>query len=145
MKLLYLNAVITVPNDKGEEKVKRALNGNTNKDEHSLPKSWYTSQNLRPPLDAEDDEEIDEDGMVYLKEDEFEYDFVDSILKLDDFSSCTDNDKLGSIIYKNSGDELWVSETCEEIFMYITVLTRPWYTVLADNIIYYFNFFRRKK
>lgn len=145
MKLLYLNSVITVANEKGEQKVKKALDGNVKKDEDSLPKSWYTEQNLKPPIDAQDDElEIDENGMVFLQEDEFDYDFVDCILRLDDFSSCVDNEKLGSIIYTRDGDEMWVEETVEQIYAYITVLTRHWTTVLSDNIIYYFNFFRRK-
>lgn len=145
MKLLYLNSVITITNEKGEQKVKKALSANVKKDDNSLPKSWYTEQNLKPPIDVEDDEsEIDENGMIFLVEDEFDYDFVDCILRLDDFSFCVDNEKLGSVIYTKVGDEMWVEETCEEIFSYIAVLTRPWTTILADNIIYYFNFFRRK-
>jgi hypothetical protein len=145
MKLLYLNSVITVTNQKGEEKVKKALSGNVKKDESSLPKSWYTEQNLKPPIDVEDDElEVDENGMIFLQEDEFDYDFVDCVLRLDDFSSCVDNEKIGSVVYTRDGDEMWVEQTSEEIYAYITVLTRHWTTVLADNIIYYFNFFRRK-
>ena len=144
MKLLYLNAVVTVPNEKGEKKVKRALDGKV-KDENWKSAEWYEDMGLLPPKNVEEDNEIDENGMVYLKEDEFDYDFVDCILRLDDFASCTNNEKIGCIIYTVSGDELWVEEKSEEIFAYITVITRPWYTVLADDIIYYFNFFRRKK
>ena len=143
MKLLLLNAVIIAANEKGEEKVKRALGGNVKKDEGELPRSWYTDQNLRPPADAEDDIEPDEDGMVVLEEDEFDYDFVHYVLPINKFISCKDNEKIGCVIITTDGDE-WVEETAEEIYAYITVLTRPWYTVLGDNIIYYLNFFRRK-
>ena len=144
MKLLYLNAVIIAANKKGEEKVKRALGGTVKKDEENHPsKQWFLEQNLRPPADAEDDIEPDEDGMVVLEEDEFDYDFVDYVLKLDKFISCKDNAKIGCIVRTTDGDE-WVEETAEEIYAYITLLTRPWYTVLGDNIIYYLNFFRRK-
>ena len=144
MKLLYLNAVIIAANEKGEEKVKRALGGNVKKDEgNHPPKKWFLDQNLRPPADAEDDIEPDEDGMVVLEEDEFDYDFVDYVLPLNNFISCKDNEKIGCVIITTDGDE-WVEETAEEIYAYITLLTRPWYTVLGDNIIYYLNFFRRK-
>lgn len=131
MKLLFLSSIITVPNDKGEKRIKKVLSKSEEGD-FTLSKEWYTEQGLKPPLDAE--EEINEDGTLLLKEDEFKYDFVDCIVRLEDFSSCIDNEKMGSVLYLRDGSELWVNESSEEIFGYITIITRPWYIILIDNI-----------
>jgi hypothetical protein len=141
MKLLYLNSVVQIPNEKGEQKIKKALNG-VPKDENGMSAKWYEDMGIKPPKNLEESPEIDENGMIFLQEEEFDYDFVDCILRLDDFSSCVDNEKIGSILYTRDGDEMWIEQTSEEIYAYITVLTRHWSTIIADNIIYYFNFFR---
>ena len=38
------------------------------------------------------------------------------------FSSCIENDKLGSVVYTRDGEELWIFETVEEISEYIEYL-----------------------
>ena len=57
MKILYLNSIITVPNEKGSKKINRATTSGV-KDNEGFPKSWYIEQNLRPPEGVEDDEEL---------------------------------------------------------------------------------------
>src|SRR3989337_2046905 len=151
MKLLFLSSVITVPSSKGEAKIAKALNRGKSKpktDDYGRNLEWYEENQLTPPLElrgeVEENSEIDENGIMHLKDDEFEYDFVDCVLRLDDFSSCIDNQEIGAVIYTKHGDELWVAESSEEIYGYIGVITRPWYTVLVDSIKYYFNSFLRK-
>jgi hypothetical protein len=136
MKLLFLTSVSQKPTQAGEEKIKKAFK--TDKEE-GLPASWYREQNILPPKELEDNT----NGMILLTEEEFEYVFTDCVLKLDDFSSCVDDEKIGTIIYTMGGEELWVEETSEEIYNYITAITRHWTTILVNNIIYYFNFFRQ--
>ena len=146
MKLLYLNSVITIPNSEGEKKIVKALENKEKTDDNGKNLEWYKDMGLRPPKDMEEEDvpEISEDGFMKLKPSEFEYDFVDCVLRLDDFSSCIDNQEIGSIIYTRHADEIWVEESSEEIYGYITILTRPWYIVAVDNLKYYFQFLLRK-
>lgn len=129
MKLLYLNSVITKANAKGEEKVQKAINKSShNKNDGSLSKSWFEEQGLKPPEDLEDEDipNISEDGTIFLKEGEFDYDFSFAILNLKEFNSCINNSIIGSIIYTKDGGEIWVSETAEEVLSQIEYLNLNW-------------------
>lgn len=146
MKLLYLNSVITIPNSEGEKKIAKALGNKEKTDDNGKNLEWYKDMGLRPPKDMEEDDvpKISEDGFMKLKPSEFEYDFVDYILKLDDFSSCMDDQEIGSVITTDKGETIWIEETAEEVYGYITILTRPWHIVAIDNLKYYFQFLLRK-
>lgn len=137
MKLLYLTSVVTFANEKGQDRIDKALKKEREDDDEPgyLTKKWYTSQNLRPPPDLEDEEnvgEIDEDGMFYLESDELDYDFLDLVVSLEEFSSCEENGLIGSQLYTKSGEVFHIEETPEQLFQYITVITRPWHEKITD-------------
>lgn len=142
MKLLFLTLISNKPTKAGEEKIKNAIEVNKREKEDGLPLSWYKEQNILPPKGLEEDLKK---GLVILTEKEMELDYKDCTLRLSEFSNCVDNTKVGCVITTKNGDKLWVEQDSSEVYDYITVLTRHWTTVLADNIIYYFNFFSPKK
>lgn len=128
-------SVLTLPNEKGELKIKEA----TEVDSGYID---YESLGIRAPKGKPS---IDSDGNIHLLEDEIDYAGVDCILNLDEFSSCVDNEKLGSVIYTKDGGELWVHNTVEEISEYIEYLSlnsfeRAWIGLKISVS----NFFRRK-
>lgn len=135
MKLLYLMSVLTLPNEKGELKIKEA----TEEDEGHID---YESLGIRAPKGKP---KIDEFGNINLMEDEIDYAGVDCILNLSEFSSCVDNEKLGSVIYTKDGGELWVHNTVEDISEYIEYLSlnsfeRAWIGLKISVL----SLFRRK-
>lgn len=141
MKLLYLTSVLIVPSAEGEVKIKKALkrtkNGRELKDEHGRTREQYEDLGIPTPnffTENEDTPEISEDGTILLREEEMEFNFVDAIIKLKDFSSCIDNQQIGSVIYTRQGDEIHVEESVEDIFSYINYLTRPWHERITDSI-----------
>lgn len=147
MKLLYLTSVVTRPNEAGQQKIKRATSPKQNNNDGSLPRSWYEAQGLIPPSGLEDDNlEISDEGTILLREGEFEYEGVDLVFKLDEFSSCIDNEQMGCVIYSTSGDEYWVMEEAQEVADYITWLTtsdfKKWWVGVKISVS---DFFRRKK
>ena len=146
MKILYLNNVITVPNEKGSKKIEKAITPNKQKNSGGFPKSWYTEQNLRPPEDAEDDEDLlNEDGTILLMEDEVDYDAKPCIINLQDLSTAIDNENIGSVIYLKDGSEIWVVESSYEIGEYIEHLHKNLLQKLIEQIkIKYYQFKYRK-
>lgn len=113
MKLLYLTSVLTLPNEKGEQKIKEA----TEVDSAYID---YESLGIRAPKGKPS---IDENGHIHLMEDEVEYAGISAILNLDEFSTAVDNEKLGSIVYTKDGSELWVFETTEDLSDYIEYIS----------------------
>lgn len=146
MKLLYLNSVITVPSEKGEKRIAQAKKGGVKTDENGKNADWYEDMGLKIPEHLLQNDDVDQDGMIFLKDDEFEFDFVDCIVRLDDFSTCIDNQEIGSIIYLKDGSDIWVEETCEEIFYYITLITRSKLQIFKDNVSHFWrnNYIVRK-
>ena len=136
MKLMYLTSVLTLPNEKGEQKIKEATEDN---DGHID----YESLGIRAPKGKPT---IDENGHISLLEDEIEYAGVSAVLNIDEFSSCVDNEKLGSVIYTKDGGELWVHENVEEITDYLEYLSlnifEKWWIGFK---IHFFNLFRKKQ
>lgn len=136
MKLLYLTSVLAVPNELGEQKIKEA----TEDDGGHID---YESLGIRAPKGKAS---IDENGNIALLEHEVEYTGVSAILNLDEFSSCVDNEKLGSVVYTKDGGELWVFQDVEEISDYIEYISlssfeRAWIGLKITVS----NFFRRKQ
>lgn len=156
MKVMFLTSILLVPNNEGEAKIEKVISKKRGsgepRDSNGNTAEWYRDMNLRVPkelLDLEEDEDnIDEDGNIFLQEHEMEYDFVDSLLVLSEFQSCVDNQRIGSVVYLKDGSEMHVEETAEEILYYIGYLTRPWNVRLADyfkNLWFKLKHFRRKK
>ena len=121
MKLIYLNCIISIPNEVGEEKIQKATNKDTKiRDDKTPPKQWFLEQNLRPPDDAEDEVETDEQGNIYLEEHEMETIPVPVTIPLDNLGSWVSNVDGGSRVYTKSNlaydvlEEVWEIDTVVE-------------------------------
>ena len=141
MKLMYLNSVLVVPSEAGQKKIEKALKKNkleSKKDQYGRTKENYEDLGMEIPKELLENDEIfngiSEDGTILLKDEEMEYEFMDCIINLKDFSTAIDNQQIGCVIYTQQGDEIHVVEEVEDVFSYITYLTRPWYIVLIDSI-----------
>ena len=135
MKLLYLTSVLTLPNAKGELKIKEA----TDEDGVHID---FEALGIKAPKGKP---AIDSEGNIHLMEDEIEYAGVEAILNLDEFSTAVDNEKLGSIVYTKDGSELWVFEEVEELSEYIEFLSLNSFEKAWIGLkIAFSNFFRRK-
>lgn len=140
MKLLYLTALNAVPTEEGQKRIEKAVKKSKNSDNDEYKhgsKAWYESLGVAVPKDLEEDDEVDEiteDGYMNLPLEEIEYEYSDLLLNLDDFSSCEDNPVFGSHLYTKTGEIFHVEETCEQLFQYITVITRPWHEKISDWI-----------
>ena len=149
MQLLYLSAVTKIPNERGEATIERALKrgkGLDGKDEE-LGIDWYLDNNLRPPSHLTDGAapEINEEGKIYLPEDQLDFEFLDYILPLKHFLSAKDTLELGCIVKDTLGKKTHVAQMAEEIYDYIYFISRPWYIKLKDDIKYEWNKIFRKK
>ena len=102
--------------------------------------------NLRIPSYFDDEEkefyainpksEITEDGEMFLKNEELEYEFLDYLVPLKNIIDVTDTQEIGSIIILKNGMSVHVEETVEHINFMIYMLTMSWLERLK------FNFFQ---
>ena len=141
MKLLYLTVLNAVPTEEGQKRIEKAVkkNKSSENDEYKQgSKAWYESLGVAVPKDLEEEDsevdEISEDGYMNLPLDEIDYEFSDLIVALEDFSTCEDNPIIGSHLYTKSGEIFHIEETCEQLFGYIAVITRPWHQRIIDWI-----------
>ena len=127
MKLIYLNCIISIPNEVGEEKIQKATNKDTKiRDDKTPPKQWFLEQNLRPPDDAEDEVETDEQGNIYLEEHEMETIPVPVTIPLDNLGSWVSNVDGGSRVYTKSNLAYDVLEEVWEIDAVVEYTSMSW-------------------
>ncbi len=133
-KLLYLSLVSLVPSEKGEAKIKFALEAEQS--EEGYDAEFYDNLGIRPPKDIRDKDapKIDENGNIHLEPDELEYEFSDCIILLSEFSSAVEHEELGSVIYTKSGNVFHVEESPEEIFGYILIISRTRWEKFRDYV-----------
>ena len=132
VKTLLLTCVSTVANEKGEERVNKAIKNQSfcvKRDKYGRSAEDYEDMNIPIPEELlETDSEIDKDGMIDLKEDEVEYIFDDVALNLSDFSCAIDNQLTGTTsVYTKSGVMLTVEESAMEIDNQIDYLNLTWF------------------
>ncbi len=160
MKRLYLTAVVTVPSEEGQKRIDEAL------EKQNLPSSqsvfrdekgrsradWETilgDEKVPDWFAQEEDEfyktnpnsEIDDDGNMYLKPEELEYEFLDYLVPLKNIIDVTDTQEIGSIIILKNGMSVHVEETVEHINFMIYMLTMSWWDRLKFR---FSNFFAKK-
>lgn len=126
-KYLYLTEISTIISEKGEEKIKRIERGSSGIKRDSFGRSaeFYEDLNIPIPdelLEEDEDGGIDDEGMIQLEEGEFEYDFNDCLIDLDDFSCAMNHNEFGSNIYLKNQFYIRVEETVEEINLQIAIL-----------------------
>jgi len=136
-QLVFFTEVITILSEAGEKKLERAT-AKKPSDEHDL--DFYDRLGIRPPKDLEAEEsEIDEDGMMVLKEGEFTYDFLNRFFDIADFFSAVEGDEFGTIISFKNGSEYLVDEDIIEVYARIHFAQRSWSEKVGDSIIEFFS------
>ena len=140
MKLIYLNALVSIPNTSGEEKIEKAINKkgyNPNKDK-TPPKSWFLEQNLIPPEDTEEDVETDENGNVFLEEKDLEEVAVPLSIPLENVGSWVASVDGGTTLYTKSNLMYDVLEEVWEIDAIVELLNMSWF---EKQYLYFKSFF----
>lgn len=145
MKILYLTGITTQPNSKGQSKIDRANGKKSEKENDTMPKSWFIENGLRPPPDAEDDEiERDDYGSVLLDPEDVDEVGIPISLPLKYYAGaegCTDGT---SIVYSTFAYQFSVFEDIEEINDYVNYLSSPWHVrKWAEIKIDWLNFKRK--
>lgn len=156
MKKLYLTAVITVPSEEGQKRIDEALEKENAgifqvfQDEHGYTREFYENVAGKVPKHFEEEEkefyknntnsEITEDGQIFLKNEELEYEFLDYLVPLKNIIDITDVQEIGSIITLKNGMAVHVEETVEEINFYIDYINRNFWQRSLD---YFKSLFRR--
>ncbi len=149
MQVLFLSAVTKIPNEAGEATIEKALKrsrGIDGKDEE-LGIDWYLENNLRPPPHLVDDAapEINENGTIFLPEDQLDFEFLDFVLPMSSFFSAKDTLDFGCIVRDTLGKKHHVAQMAEEIYDYIYFINRPWHQKIKDWLRYKWNNFFSKK
>ncbi len=118
-KILILTCVSTEVNEKGQERLNK-IKSKPAYDEDNPPEgsaAWFANLGLRPPKDLEEEEdEIDSEGYIELKEDELEYIHNEVILERNDFSFAVDSEDGLTVVYTKHGAVLDVLEDTDNIY-----------------------------
>lgn len=130
MKCLYLNAIVTIPNENGEEKIEKA----NNKESNGIN---YASLGISPP---KGEVEYDEEGRVILDDEDVEEVTVPLIIVLDNLGSYVGNVDGGSTVYTKNNLMFSVIEEVFEIDTYLEIIEMSWF---KKNWLFLKNFFRK--
>lgn len=128
-KILYLTGIAERPNQKGQEKLQKAI-------DTELPKIDYEALGLRAP---KGEIERDEQGNILLDDDEFEYVEVECSISLNQYLGCVDDLEFGSRVYTTSGIAFRVLESCDEVTSYIEFISRNLFERLRDSVLFFFR------
>ena len=127
-KVLMLTSVYKQVNEKGLERVEkiRSEYGKSKKDDYGRTAEWYEDAGLPVPeyFSQNEQDEVDQEGMVPIKEDELEEVLEPVIVSLSDFSSAitiADEDEY-TTVYTKSGISYPVVENVYEIYSQIDYL-----------------------
>jgi hypothetical protein len=134
MKVIYLNAVITVPTEEAEERIKEAT-----KEDRGSPKIDYHSLGIRPP---KDEVERDEYGNIILDEHEVEEVAIPISIPIKNLDSWEAHIEGGSVVSTKSGRVYEVIEEFHEIDSYIEYTTMSWW---RKQLLVFKSFFARKQ
>ena len=136
MKLLVLTEVVEAINDKGQERIDKALAKDNKKLQKGTDKYGYTLEqweDMGTPIpedsifygkSSSDESEIDEHGYISLKKEELEYLYFEMIVDLKQFSHATDLEDFGALLYLKDGSTIRVDEDTDEIYEQIQYLTQ---------------------
>ncbi len=131
-QIIYLTKINTILSEKGKEKLDKVKNKKSDPD--SMPYEWYLENGLRPPPGLEPSEEIDEDGMIELKEGEYTYEFKELVIDIQDFFYAEEASTVGSIVVFHNGEEFHVEEDAMDVYALIYLAQRTWFEKLIDKL-----------
>lgn len=138
-KVLYLTSLEIIVNDKGRERVNKAVAKEKDLD---LPpkegsKRWYEEMGVKPPPDLEDEieePEIDENGMVDLQEGEFDYAHNHLILERSDFSFAKDTLNDVTVVFTKNNLSFEVLEDADTIYEQLYIIDQTWFEKIAEEL-----------
>ena len=143
MKVIYLNALLTVPTEEAEERIQKNKGSTTIKDGHTPSRQWFIEQGLTPPKDAKNEEiERDEYGNIILDDHEIEEVPVPLSIPLNNLGSWVADIDGGSVVYTKSNIAYNVIEDVYEIDTYIEYITMSWW---RRQLLAFKSFFARKQ
>lgn len=137
MKLIYLTALVTAPNEAGEEKIER-----TRQLEKEVDRVDYHSMGIRPPKGEVD---VDEYGNVLLDEEDFEEIGVPVTIPLKNISSYVATLEGGTLVYTTNGIAYNVEEEVWMIDSYIDMVTMNWFEKLKLSFLSFWRKIMNKK
>jgi hypothetical protein len=109
MKVLYLTCAVPVPTEQAQKKIDEVVKGGgVYRDARGNTKEYYEDLNVKLPNDFYDNQkqnnlEIDEDGMIELKEDDLDYESLSVSIPLRSYSCHVENSNFGSRVYTKDG------------------------------------------
>lgn len=133
-KLLILTRLVNKVNEKGQARINKALEKESELDSDEMSPDFYDRLGLQPPKELDIEREIDKEGNIRLDEDEIDNIEVDLILRLSEFEMAEEGDFEGSIITTKSGREIDVVESALEVYSQIEDLERNWFEIFCDKI-----------
>lgn len=140
---IFFTEVITILNEVGEKKLKKATSTSQPKDENGFTAEWYEDMGLPIPDSLVDDRpEIDEEGFMKLEEGEFTYDFQNRFIDMKGFSGAVEADEFGTVIEFYDGRSYWIEEDLFEVYTRIYLSQMNWFEKIKESV---FNFFREIK
>lgn len=128
MKLLYLNCIISIPNEAGEEKIEKA----NSKEEYTID---YNSLGLRPP---KGEVEYDEEGRVILEDEDLEEVTVPLTIPIENLGSWVASVDGGTVVYTKSNVMYTVIEEIWEIDSYLELIQMSWLEKLKLSFLAFF-------
>jgi hypothetical protein len=137
MKLIFLTAIITTPNEAGEEKIEKAT-----KVRNEEPRINYESLGIKPP---KGEIELNEDGEVILEDEDFEEVGVPVSIPLDSISSYVALLEGGSLVYTKNNVSYTVEEDVWMIDSYIELLTMSWIEIQWYSFLVFWRKITNKK
>ena len=146
-QFLFLTEVITVLNEKGEERLNKNSNPKKLTDDHGHSAEWYEDMNLPvPPELLNNNTDVDDDGYMSLNDDEIEYEYLDTILDYSDFMKATNHTEgFGSLVTLKNMLTFRVDEDRDEIYGQILYNERGWFERLRDDVRSWYYNFRQKR
>lgn len=130
-RLVFFTEIVTVLSEAGEKRLKEAIDNIPNS-ENDL--DFYDRLGLKPPKDL-NTSDISEDGLMSLKEGEYDYEFVTLLLDISNFSSASESSEIGTIIQLNDDKKYLVEEDIYEVYDMIKYAQMNWF----EKIINYFK------
>lgn len=114
MKILYLNGILTIPNEVGEDKISQAR-----EDRKSNNKPNWAELGLNAP---KDELQYDEEGRVLLDEEDLEDVYTSVNIILSSYAGAEDSLDGGCTVHTKHRLSYRVAETADEVASYVEML-----------------------
>lgn len=140
-KCIFITEVVTILNEAGEEKLKKA----TSKEDNEYDLDFYDRLGIKPPDNLKDTRpEIDENGFMELAPHELTYDFQNRFIDITDLLTVVEADEFGTVLEFNNGLSYWAEEDLFEIYARIYVTQMSWFERVKESVSTFFGEIRSR-